>query len=201
MTQRRKSTLGKDCILFPLGMCRQQYALFHRSQPVRAVMDACPRGQMNRCLCRDNSKIIWPFNLFSLITCRAKKVVQYIEFYIYALFSQFFVLQCKCNGDERVQLVTLLGCKKGGLPGCTVLYDLYCKDGTQVNPNYIMQQKTEGKQGCICQDNIMPRLILHTCIHTYLIDKLKTIGARKLETSSSVPMAATLTGVSELRKK
>ena len=45
-----------------------------RQQMIREVMDLCPRGEMNRCLCKDNTKITWPFNLVDLFGCEVKKV-------------------------------------------------------------------------------------------------------------------------------
>ena len=45
-----------------------------RQQLIREVMDLCPRGEMNRCLCKDNTKITWPFNLVDLFGCDVKKV-------------------------------------------------------------------------------------------------------------------------------
>ena len=47
-----------------------------RQQFLKEVMDLCPKGKMDRCLCRDNSKIIWPFTQFDVITCGPKKVTQ-----------------------------------------------------------------------------------------------------------------------------
>ena len=45
-----------------------------REHSLRAVMDLCPRGEMDRCLCKDNNKIIWPFTAFDLVTCSPRKV-------------------------------------------------------------------------------------------------------------------------------
>ena len=45
-----------------------------RQQVQKVMFDLCPRGEMNRCLCEDNSKITFPFNLMELLPCRPKKV-------------------------------------------------------------------------------------------------------------------------------
>ena len=45
-----------------------------RMQMIREVMDLCPRGEMNRCLCRDNSKITFPFTIMDIMNCEPKKV-------------------------------------------------------------------------------------------------------------------------------
>ena len=61
------------------------------------------------------------------------------------------------------------GCKKGGYVTCPNVEDLYCKDGTRLNPNNILKWRaktakerwTSGKsdKGCACPDGIMPRLV------------------------------------------
>ena len=45
-----------------------------RDQVLREVMDLCPRGKLDRCLCKDNTKITWPFSPFDMLTCGVKKV-------------------------------------------------------------------------------------------------------------------------------
>ena len=39
-----------------------------------------PRGEMSRCLCKDNTKIVWPFTLVDLFACDVKKVQGDISF-------------------------------------------------------------------------------------------------------------------------
>ena len=46
-----------------------------RQQVQKVIFDLCPRGEMNRCLCEDNSKITFPFNALELISCYPKKVM------------------------------------------------------------------------------------------------------------------------------
>ena len=50
-----------------------------RQQFLKEVMDLCPRGRMDRCLCSDNSKIMWPFTQFDVINCGPKKVINTME--------------------------------------------------------------------------------------------------------------------------
>ena len=45
-----------------------------RMQMVREVMDLCPRGEMDRCLCRDDDKIHFPFTIMDIMTCEPKRV-------------------------------------------------------------------------------------------------------------------------------
>ncbi len=52
-----------------------------------AVMDVCPRGMMNRCLCHDNKVAKFPFDMTTfLFECRPKKVRSYLfitgEYYV-----------------------------------------------------------------------------------------------------------------------
>ena len=46
-----------------------------REHSLKAIIDLCPRGEMDRCLCDDNSKIIWPFNAFEMMSCKPRKVI------------------------------------------------------------------------------------------------------------------------------
>ena len=48
-----------------------------RQQFLKEVMDLCPKGRMDRCLCSDNTKITWPFTQFDVINCGPKKVIQW----------------------------------------------------------------------------------------------------------------------------
>ena len=77
------------------------------------------------------------------------------------------LLQCKCNGSNKVKINQAFGCKKGGYVTCPNMDDLYCKDGTNLNPNNILKWRRKsakdrwatGKssKGCACPDGIMPR--------------------------------------------
>jgi hypothetical protein len=70
--------------------------------------------------------------------------------------------KCKCKGSEDVKIVTAMGCRKGGLPLCKDVYEIYCKDGTQLTSNYAMTWKINGGTGCGCKDGIMPRYAIHS---------------------------------------
>ena len=46
-----------------------------RPEGMRAVMDVCPPGEMNRCLCHDNTKVQFPFDYRTFyLDCRPKRV-------------------------------------------------------------------------------------------------------------------------------
>ena len=46
-----------------------------RPDAMKAVLDICPPGEMNRCLCHDNSKVEFPFDYRTLfLDCRPKRV-------------------------------------------------------------------------------------------------------------------------------
>lgn len=46
-----------------------------RNWPMKAVLDTCPVGEMNRCLCHDDTKVKYPFDMRSLfLDCRPKRV-------------------------------------------------------------------------------------------------------------------------------
>ena len=46
-----------------------------RNWPMKAVFDTCPAGEMNRCLCHDNSKVTFPFDMRTIfLDCRPKRV-------------------------------------------------------------------------------------------------------------------------------
>lgn len=46
-----------------------------RPFPAQAVMDICPKGEMNRCLCHDNKKVDFPFDIRTFfLDCRPKRV-------------------------------------------------------------------------------------------------------------------------------
>ena len=47
-------------------------------------------------------------------------------------------LQCKCKGSKEVKVNTGTGCKKGGFPDCPTPGELYCKDGTKLDPSTTM---------------------------------------------------------------
>ena len=41
-------------------------------------MDLCPRGEMNRCLCKDDTKINFPFTLMDIMNCEPKRVTKIV---------------------------------------------------------------------------------------------------------------------------
>ena len=46
-----------------------------RNGPMKAVFDTCPEGEMNRCLCHNNKKVTYPFDVRTLFfDCRPKRV-------------------------------------------------------------------------------------------------------------------------------
>ena len=46
-----------------------------RNVEMKAIMDLCPRNEMSRCLCEDNSVIKFPFDMSTLFqVCRPKRV-------------------------------------------------------------------------------------------------------------------------------
>ena len=48
-----------------------------------------------------------------------------------------------------------MGCKQGGSPDCPNQFELYCKDGTYLGPNELMEWKLRRGTGCPCPDGIM----------------------------------------------
>ena len=50
------------------------------------------------------------------------------------------------------------GCKEGGFGKCPHDFELHCKDGTHVSPDYYMEWRINhrGGVGCPCSDNSMP---------------------------------------------
>ena len=52
-------------------------------QVMREVMDLCPRGEMDRCLCAKNdTKIHFPFTLMDIMNCEPKRVTMIVIFVI-----------------------------------------------------------------------------------------------------------------------
>ena len=47
-------------------------------------------------------------------------------------------MQCKCKGSKEVKVNTGTGCAKGGFPDCPTPGELYCKDGTKLDPSATM---------------------------------------------------------------
>ena len=46
-----------------------------RAQAMKAVLDVCPPGEMSRCLCKDNKKVVFPFDYRTLFKdCMPKRV-------------------------------------------------------------------------------------------------------------------------------
>ena len=65
-----------------------------RNWPMKAVLDTCPVGEMNRCLCHDNKKVTFPFDYRTLfLDCRPKRVssegLQYNTLYIVCMLSLY----------------------------------------------------------------------------------------------------------------
>ena len=59
-------------------------------------------------------------------------------------------------------MITDFGCPAGGYPRCPSLEEFYCKDGTQLTSDFVMNREIErGITGCLCDDGIMPRLALY----------------------------------------
>ena len=53
-------------------------------QVMREVMDLCPRGEMDRCLCAKNdTKIHFPFTLMDIMNCEPKRVTIIVIFVIF----------------------------------------------------------------------------------------------------------------------
>ncbi len=53
-----------------------------RPEAMKAVLDACPKGEMNRCLCHDNKKVFFPFDMRTLfLDCRPKRVIKESTYY------------------------------------------------------------------------------------------------------------------------
>jgi len=119
-----------------------------RPQFFRAIQDLCPRHKLDRCLCKDGKlKTKAPFDVMKAYTCQPKK--------------------CKCKGSNKVKIQQEFGCPNGGLSSCPKLDDLYCKDGTHLSPNNVMQWRMKNarerwnakkpRRFCACPDGIMPR--------------------------------------------
>merc|ERR1739844_655355 len=103
-----------------------------REHMLRAVMDLCPRGEMDRCLCVDNRKIIWPFTMSDVISCSPRK--------------------CKCKGSNKPKAMTAFGCAQGGSPRCAE-DKFICKDGISRDINDVMKRYIDfGETGCSCPD-------------------------------------------------
>ena len=61
-----------------------------RPDAMKAVLDVCPTGEMNRCLCHDNKKVTFPFDYQTLfLDCRPKRVrerkLSYCEHRLYLI--------------------------------------------------------------------------------------------------------------------
>ena len=62
-----------------------------RQQVQKVMFDLCPRGEMNRCLCEDNTKIEFPFNAIELFQCRPKKVIVTKLLSLFIYYTQFLL--------------------------------------------------------------------------------------------------------------
>ena len=62
------------------GLCtckgEPDYEVNIRPAQLKAVLRVCPDGELDRCLCKDNSKIVYPWSLLELTLCKPKKVSQ-----------------------------------------------------------------------------------------------------------------------------
>ena len=61
-------------------------------------------------------------------------------------------------GNKEAKVVRSAGCKEGGFGKCPQEFELYCKDGTHVSPDYYMEWRINRRRdaGCPCSDNSMP---------------------------------------------
>ena len=68
-----------------------------RNVEMKAIMDLCPRNEMSRCLCEDNSVIKFPFDMTTLFqVCRPKRV-RYTSFFNGSLMVLFIGIS---RGDQ-----------------------------------------------------------------------------------------------------
>lgn len=122
--------------------CKDSPKVARDARPIElaAVMDLCPAGEMDRCLCHDNAVANFPFDMATFFfECRPRR--------------------CKCKNDKKVKKVTALGCADGGIPYCPNIVDkhYFCKDGSKVFLNQLLEYQRDGQEGCICKDGIAPR--------------------------------------------
>jgi hypothetical protein len=45
-----------------------------RPPPIAAVLDTCEKHEISKCLCEDNTKLNYPFDIIGLFTCKPKRV-------------------------------------------------------------------------------------------------------------------------------
>ena len=84
MQSRKENLIMSSCKksyliqIISLGFCfcndAKEIEVDIRDQALKEVMDLCPRGEMDRCLCKDKTKILWPFTQFEMLACAPKKV-------------------------------------------------------------------------------------------------------------------------------
>ena len=122
-------------------------------------MDLCPRGKLDRCLCKDNTKITWPFSPFDMLTCGVKKVLIHFlasQTTLLIFYVMLFCFQCKCKNDNKPKTLTRLGCANGGIPRCPGFTNAVCKDGTIVDTTYVFKDYIKhGTTGCVCPDGLI----------------------------------------------
>jgi len=109
-----------------------------RPRELSTILDVCPRGQIDRCLCHDNQVVHFPFDMQEfLFRCRPKK--------------------CKCSDSKRPLPITGFGCAGGGFPYCRAAKDdFFCQDGQQLTQMHFVRAQFEGRTGCICGDGKTP---------------------------------------------
>ena len=102
---------------------------------------------MSRCLCKDNTKIVWPFTLVDLFACDVKKVQgdissQFMYFGTWRLYylgpfmtriedKMTLPPQCKCKNSKKPRTLTGMGCAMGGFPRCPGGWELQCRGAIQ----------------------------------------------------------------------
>ena len=71
-----------------------------RNVEMKAIMDLCPRNEMSRCLCEDNSVIKFPFDMTTLFqVCRPKRVRAITAYCYYHLgFDEPHYHSCPVDG-------------------------------------------------------------------------------------------------------
>ena len=69
---------------------------------MKAVLDVCPPGEMNRCLCHDNSKVKFPFDYRTFfLDCRPKRVSSNASVWFMLMISLAFSCSANVMGITR----------------------------------------------------------------------------------------------------
>ena len=73
-----------------------------RPDGMKAVLDVCPPGEMNRCLCHDNSKVKFPFDYRTFfLDCRPKRVSSNASVWFMMMISLAFSCSANVMGITR----------------------------------------------------------------------------------------------------